>query len=256
MAAGWLWTGVVHLPASVREIDPAAGGFGLGFIVHGLRRLGAGVIGSRPAFGARSRSYAAVGSLFIPYGVPINPAVATSLGHGPLATPAFRPAACTPTIVTFGLPLLTRSRTELATRHPGALAARRLRCLPGAILAGGTVAMLFWLFVLRFEAEQGLTRGQPGSELSAMIFGQYFPNPALLGTDAAAPAGNLRRASSDSPSPRSSACSRRSPRPAGTRRATSARAWWPGRSAGGRSPSPARRTAAGSTSSARSSAPR
>jgi glycerol uptake facilitator len=58
--------------------------------------------------------------------------------------------------------------------------------LAGAVLAGLTVAALFWPFVLRFEAEKGLTRGQPGSELSAMIFGEYFPNPAMFGTDAAA----------------------------------------------------------------------
>jgi MIP family channel proteins len=58
--------------------------------------------------------------------------------------------------------------------------------LTGAVLAGLTVAVLFWPFVLRFEADKGLTRGQPGSELAAMIFGEYFPNPALFGTDAAA----------------------------------------------------------------------
>jgi glycerol uptake facilitator-like aquaporin len=29
-------------------------------------------------------------------------------------------------------------------------------------------------------------RGAPGSELSAMVFGEYFPNPAVFGTDAAA----------------------------------------------------------------------
>ncbi len=46
-----------------------------------------------------------------------------------------------------------------------------------------------WLFSLsggrilaRFEAKEGLTRGAPGSERAAMIFGQYFPNPAIFGT--------------------------------------------------------------------------
>src|SRR5690606_19129775 len=37
-----------------------------------------------------------------------------------------------------------------------------------------------------FEAKKGLVRGQPGSELSAMVFGEYFPNPAIFGTDAVA----------------------------------------------------------------------
>lgn len=36
------------------------------------------------------------------------------------------------------------------------------------------------------EAANGIVRGAPGSELSAMIFGEYFPNPAAFGTDAAA----------------------------------------------------------------------
>lgn len=58
--------------------------------------------------------------------------------------------------------------------------------LAGAILAGATVAALFWPFILRFEAAKGVTRGASGSELSAMVFGEYFPNPAMFGTDAAA----------------------------------------------------------------------
>jgi len=58
--------------------------------------------------------------------------------------------------------------------------------LAGAILAGATVAFLFWPFVGRFEAAKGIVRGTPGSELSAMVFGEYFPNPAMFGTDAAA----------------------------------------------------------------------
>jgi glycerol uptake facilitator protein len=58
--------------------------------------------------------------------------------------------------------------------------------MAGAVLAGLTVAALFWPFIARFEVAKGLIRGAPGSEASAMIFGEYFPNPALFGTDAAA----------------------------------------------------------------------
>jgi glycerol uptake facilitator protein len=36
--------------------------------------------------------------------------------------------------------------------------------------------------VLEFERKHGLLRGGPGSERSAMIFGEYFPNPAVFGT--------------------------------------------------------------------------
>jgi hypothetical protein len=49
--------------------------------------------------------------------------------------------------------------------------------LVGAIRASATVAWLFWPFLVRFEATKGLIRGAPGSELSAMILGEYFPNP-------------------------------------------------------------------------------
>jgi glycerol uptake facilitator protein len=58
--------------------------------------------------------------------------------------------------------------------------------LAGAVLAGCAVAALYWPVLVRFEAEKGIVRGAPGSELSAMVFGEYFPNPALFGTDAAA----------------------------------------------------------------------
>jgi MIP family channel proteins len=58
----------------------------------------------------------------------------------------------------------------------------------GAIVAGLVVLAVFGSLLARFEAREGLTRGAPGSERAAMIFGQYFPNPAMFGTgpDAAA----------------------------------------------------------------------
>jgi len=58
--------------------------------------------------------------------------------------------------------------------------------LVGAVSAGMTVAVAFGPFISQFEARQGIVRGTPGSELSAMVFGEYFPNPALFGTDATA----------------------------------------------------------------------
>jgi len=60
--------------------------------------------------------------------------------------------------------------------------------LVGAIVAGLVVLAVFGPFLSRFEAREGLTRGAPGSERAAMIFGEYFPNPAVFGTgpDAAA----------------------------------------------------------------------
>ena len=57
--------------------------------------------------------------------------------------------------------------------------------LSGGILAGLTVLAAWGPFIDRFEEQHDLVRGEPGSELSAMVFGEYFPNPALFGTDSA-----------------------------------------------------------------------
>ena len=80
---------------------------------------------------------------------------------------------------------------SVALLRPADFPARRLLPyvavqLAGAILAGATVATLFGPLLRRFEAARGIVRGAPGSELSAMVFGEYFPNPALFGTDTAA----------------------------------------------------------------------
>lgn len=55
--------------------------------------------------------------------------------------------------------------------------------LLGAVLAGLTVLMLYGSFIERFEQQSGLDRGDPGSQLSAMMFGEYFPNPGMMGVD-------------------------------------------------------------------------
>ncbi|MGE3960843.1 MAG: MIP/aquaporin family protein [Dehalococcoidia bacterium] len=58
--------------------------------------------------------------------------------------------------------------------------------LAGAILAGAVVLAVFGPFVDRFEEQRGIERGEAGSEASAMVFGEYFPNPAVFGTGAEA----------------------------------------------------------------------
>ena len=60
--------------------------------------------------------------------------------------------------------------------------------LLGGVLAGAVVLAVFGPFIERFEQEHALIRGAAGSQHSAMMFGQYFPNPDLAGTDAAAQA--------------------------------------------------------------------
>lgn len=53
--------------------------------------------------------------------------------------------------------------------------------LTGATIAGTTVYFLFRAAIQKFEIALNIKRGAPGSELSAMIFGEYFPNPSLTG---------------------------------------------------------------------------
>ena len=60
--------------------------------------------------------------------------------------------------------------------------------LVGATGAGAVVLMVFGGLLARYEAREGLVRGAAGSERAAMIFGQYFPNPAIVGTGADAAA--------------------------------------------------------------------
>ena len=55
----------------------------------------------------------------------------------------------------------------------------------GAILAGLSVLIIFSPFITRFEILNKITRGEPGSELTAMLFGEYFPNPDVIPHDKA-----------------------------------------------------------------------
>ena len=52
----------------------------------------------------------------------------------------------------------------------------------GAACASLVLYAMFAETIVEFERQHGLLRGGPGSELSAMLFGEYFPNPAIFGT--------------------------------------------------------------------------
>ena len=52
----------------------------------------------------------------------------------------------------------------------------------GAAAASIVLYGMFFEAIVEFERRHGLSRGEPGSELSAMVFGEYFPNPAVFGT--------------------------------------------------------------------------
>ncbi len=49
--------------------------------------------------------------------------------------------------------------------------------LAGAFLAAALLYGLYGGVIGRFEQSHGLIRGQAGSERSAMVYGEYFPNP-------------------------------------------------------------------------------
>lgn len=53
----------------------------------------------------------------------------------------------------------------------------------GGFFAGAVLYGTYYNAILAFEEEQGIERGKNGSELSAMIFGEYFPNPAVFPDD-------------------------------------------------------------------------
>jgi glycerol uptake facilitator protein len=47
----------------------------------------------------------------------------------------------------------------------------------GAIAASAVLYLVFGGALAAYETKHGIVRGQPGSEASAMVFGEYFPNP-------------------------------------------------------------------------------
>jgi glycerol uptake facilitator protein len=52
--------------------------------------------------------------------------------------------------------------------------------LVGAFLAAATLFMLYGPFLKEKEEAKHVTRGEPGSEITAMCYGEYFPNPGRL----------------------------------------------------------------------------
>jgi glycerol uptake facilitator protein len=52
--------------------------------------------------------------------------------------------------------------------------------LAGAALAAATLFLLFGPFLTQKEKDKGVVRGGPGSEITAMCYGEYFPNPDRL----------------------------------------------------------------------------
>jgi len=56
----------------------------------------------------------------------------------------------------------------------------------GAFTASVAIYTAFHGLINNFEAANNIVRGEPGSQLSAMVFTTYAPNPAIVGTGQAA----------------------------------------------------------------------
>jgi glycerol uptake facilitator protein len=52
--------------------------------------------------------------------------------------------------------------------------------LAGAFVAAAVLFGLFFPLLAAKERDKGVVRGQPGSEITAMCYGEYFPNPDRL----------------------------------------------------------------------------
>ena len=50
----------------------------------------------------------------------------------------------------------------------------------GAFLAAATLFVLFNPYLKAREQEKQVVRGAPGSEITAMCYGEYFPSPGPL----------------------------------------------------------------------------
>ena len=53
----------------------------------------------------------------------------------------------------------------------------------GAMLAASFLFLIFAPYLAARENKLGVVRGKPGSELTAMCYGEYFPNPGSLPSD-------------------------------------------------------------------------
>jgi len=49
--------------------------------------------------------------------------------------------------------------------------------MAGAFVAAALLQIIYGGVIQEFESKNGIVRGQPGSEASAMVFGEFYPNP-------------------------------------------------------------------------------
>ncbi|MFZ4683392.1 MAG: MIP/aquaporin family protein [Terrimicrobiaceae bacterium] len=74
-------------------------------------------------------------------------------------------------------PAVTLALAVFAGFPRGRVAGYMVAQLAGAFVAAAVLYLVFSGSLSAFEARKGIVRGQPGSEASAMVFGEFFPNP-------------------------------------------------------------------------------
>jgi hypothetical protein len=113
LAAMWLWTGIAYHGLFFSQINKAAFGFGLLFVVQGALIIDAGVIRSRLRFGLSNTLAGWVGLAFVAYAAVLYPLIGTATGHAFPELPMFGVTPCPVVIFTFGLLLLAANALPL-----------------------------------------------------------------------------------------------------------------------------------------------
>jgi len=61
----------------------------------------------------------------------------------------------------------------------------------GAFVAAALLFLVFQPFLAQKERDKGVVRGEPGSEITAMCYGEYFPNPGVIAAVSPHPIASL-----------------------------------------------------------------
>jgi hypothetical protein len=152
LAVLWLWMGLVYHIGYFSKINPAAGAFGLLFIVQGMQFVYYGIVQPGLPFSVSdARSYTA-GLVLILYALVVYPVIGMFSGHTYPASPTFG-LPCPTTIFTFGMLLLTVAHVPrlllvipLIWAIIGMTAAMQLGVYQdlGLPVAGATALVLLW----------------------------------------------------------------------------------------------------------------
>ena len=107
LATMWLWTGIVYQALFFSEINKAAFGFGVLFILQGALITYVGLVRHQLRFGFASGITGFVGIAFLAYSVLLYPLIGWLSGHGYPAMPMFGVTPCPVVIFTLGFLLLS-----------------------------------------------------------------------------------------------------------------------------------------------------